>query len=124
MAPIELCVIVGATITSTCDNDGRAQTVEPPLTVDEGQQVVLPLKVVLMMHDPDEVILPLTSQPTVGVCKVVQDDEEPIELQETLVIVAVELVQPLEDDSVDWLVGGEGFEVGFVVGFDFGFDVL
>ncbi len=70
-------------------------------TVVEGQQNVLPLIVVFEMHAAVEVRLPVTSQPSFVVYAVVQEDEMPRDAQEILVTVAMELVQLLEEASLD-----------------------
>ena len=74
---------------------------DPLLTVVEEQQSVLLLIVVCAAHSAVETRLPVTSQPYLVLYFSMHEDELPTTAQETLVKVAIELVQVDEGPSLD-----------------------
>lgn len=71
---------------------GKAQTVDPSVTLVEEQQIVLVLIVVEATQKPVDVNDPVTEQPTVVLVSVEQSEDVPTELHDTVVKVAVLLV--------------------------------
>ena len=96
MVPIEVCRTAGKVYLSTVDADGKVQIVDPFKMVVEEQQIDFDLIVVLATQDPIVVAFPDTLQPTVGVIRVAQDNSDPTDVQETVVLVAVALEHSLD----------------------------
>jgi hypothetical protein len=84
--PVRVAVHVVVVVQSVADavDTGQIVVVAQSLTVDATQEVTV-------------VAPPVTLHPTVGIVRVVQDDDVPAKMQETVFIVAVVVEQSLDD---------------------------